>query len=103
MSRLLIALMILFSCSASADPSPERIKELENLVRQDCGSCHGMTLKGGLGPNLLAERLQPLPDEFLIESILQGRPQNAMPPWKNILSRDDVVWIVQALKQGQFE
>lgn len=103
MSKYWLVLAIFITSIASADPSPERIKALDNLVRQDCGSCHGMTLKGGLGPNLLAERLQPLPDEFLIESILQGRPQNAMPPWKKILSRDDVVWIVQALKQGQFE
>ena len=103
MFRLLVALMILFSGSASAAPSPDRIKELESLVKQDCGSCHGMTLKGGLGPNLLAERLTPLPDAFLIETILQGRPQNAMPPWKNMLTQDEVAWIVQALKKGHFE
>ena len=103
MSKYWFVLAIFITSTASADPSPERIKELENLVKQDCGSCHGMTLKGGLGPNLLAERLQPLPDEFLIETILQGRPQNAMPPWNNMLTQDDVAWIVQALKKGHFE
>jgi hypothetical protein len=37
-----------------ADPTPrQRQKELIHLVRQDCGSCHGMTLQGGLGPALL--------------------------------------------------
>lgn len=103
MSHYWMAFAIFLTSIASADPSPERIKELDNLVRQDCGSCHGMTLKGGLGPNLLAERLQPLPDVFLIETILQGRPQNAMPPWKNILTQEEVAWIVQALKEGHFE
>ena len=30
----------------------ERTAALSYLVRQDCGSCHGMTLKGGLGQSL---------------------------------------------------
>ena len=32
---------------AGTAPDP---KVLEHLVKQDCGSCHGLTLKGGLGP-----------------------------------------------------
>ena len=103
-NRLAWALIALpFAAAAEGVPAPGRQAELVNLVRQDCGSCHGMTLKGGLGPNLLAERLTPLPDAFLIETILQGRPQNAMPPWKNMLTQDEVAWIVQALKKGHFE
>ena len=30
--------------------SAQRSEELRNLLIQDCGSCHGITLKGGLGP-----------------------------------------------------
>ena len=35
-----------------ASPDAARRAELVTLVRQDCGSCHGLTLKGGLGPAL---------------------------------------------------
>src|SRR3989338_10598811 len=94
MFRLLVELMILFSGSASAAPSPDRIKELESLVKQDCGSCHGMTLKGGLGPNLLASRLATLPREFLVTTIAKGRPGTPMPPWETLLSADDIGWLV---------
>ena len=40
--------------------SNTRQAELSHMVKQDCGSCHGMTLKGGLGPALLEENLQNL-------------------------------------------
>ena len=33
--------------AAAAEPSPARQKELIHMVRQDCGSCHGLTLQGG--------------------------------------------------------
>lgn len=29
-------------------PPPERQKALLNLMRQDCGSCHGLRFEGGL-------------------------------------------------------
>ena len=39
--------------SATAEAvTAERQTELRNLVHQDCGSCHGMRLTGGLGPAL---------------------------------------------------
>ena len=33
----------------SADESIDR-RQLEHLLLQDCGSCHGLRLTGGLGP-----------------------------------------------------
>ena len=33
--------------AVAAEPARERRAELVDLVRQDCGSCHGLTLKGG--------------------------------------------------------
>ena len=53
----------------AADPSPERQKELVRLVRQDCGSCHGMTLAGGLGSPLLPANLKDKPVEGLVSKI----------------------------------
>ena len=39
--------------------------KLVALVREDCGSCHGRTLKGGLGPPLLPEALAGRMEEVL--------------------------------------
>jgi cytochrome c55X len=69
-------------------------------VRQDCGSCHGLTLKGGLGPSLLPESLRDKPAQSMEATILFGRPGTAMPPWKNFLNEEEAAWIVQNLQKG---
>jgi len=74
--------------------------ELSNLLVQDCGSCHGLTMRGGLGPALLPETLAGKPDELLVATILEGRPGTAMPPWKELLDHDDAAWMVRRLKGG---
>ncbi|MGK3850783.1 cytochrome c, partial [Enterococcus faecium] len=66
-----------------------RARELERLVRQDCGSCHGITLKGGLGKPLLPKALAPLSEAQVEAVILEGIPGTPMPPWKGLLSADD--------------
>ena len=81
----------------AAGPSLERQRYLDDLLHEDCGACHGMTLKGGLGPPLLPERLRSLPREFLATTILEGRPGTPMPPWRPFLSRADVDWILDRL------
>jgi mono/diheme cytochrome c family protein len=55
--------------STAGAPDAARQKELVRLVRQDCGSCHGMTLRGGLGPALLPENLRDKPAEGLAATI----------------------------------
>jgi len=87
---------------ATPEPDPARRAELRQLVQQDCGACHGAALRGGLGPSLQPERLAPLPDDYLVETILQGRPGSAMPPWKRFLAPGEARWIVRRLKQGDF-
>ncbi len=82
-------------------PAPERQKELINLVQQDCSACHGMTLKGGLGPSLLPERIALLSDQYLIDSIGNGHPGTPMPPWKPFLKANEIKWIVKQLQSGQ--
>ena len=77
-----------------------RQAELKYLLEQDCGSCHGMTRRGGLGPALLPQNLAGKPDELLIATILHGRPGTAMPPWKGQLSEAEAAWLVQLLRQG---
>jgi len=78
----------------------ERRMELVTLVRQDCGSCHGLTLNGGLGPALLPDALQDKPAEYLKFVILRGRPGTAMPPWQRFLTDAEAQWIVSNLQKG---
>lgn len=89
---------LLFASDAFAAPSPARQQALRELVNQDCGSCHGMTRKGGLGAPLTAEALDGIGDEAVAATILDGRPGTPMPPWRGLLSDDDALWIARHLK-----
>ncbi|PKG83892.1 cytochrome C55X precursor NirC [Colwellia sp. 75C3] len=87
---------------SSEDELPQARKDqLTHIVQQDCGSCHGMTLKGGLGPALLPENLEGKPVLFLQHTILYGRTGTAMPPWKTLLTEQEALWISQQLKAGK--
>ncbi len=82
------------------EPAPARARELVHIVRQDCGSCHGLTFKGGLGPALTAEALADKPAEGLVATIVGGRPGTPMPPFQSILSEAEAEWIVYWLMRG---
>jgi cytochrome c55X len=86
--------------TAGGNPANARQAELINMVRQDCGSCHGMTLKGGLGPALLPAALAAKDRASLTYTILYGRPGTPMPPWKDFVTEDEAAWIVDRLKDG---
>lgn len=102
MRQFLCLLFFSFSLSA-AEPEVSRQQELLSLLKNDCGACHGMSLKGGLGSSLLAKDLEDKSDDFLITTILEGRKGTAMPPWKNFLSKDDAVWIVKQLRKMEID
>ena len=85
---------------SSESISPQRQQKLIHLLKQDCGSCHGMTLKGGLGPALLPENLADKPDYILVGVIKFGRETLAMPAWDGILNKSEVEWLVAQLKEG---
>ena len=57
------------------------------LLKHDCGSCHGLTMKGGLGPPLLPDTLAGKDEEALAAIILDGVPGKPMPPWRFEFSR----------------
>ena len=98
---LIPALMIAAVGSAlAAEPAPQRQAELRNLLVQDCGSCHGLTLRGGLGPALLPADLAGKPPAYLQATILYGRPGTPMPPWRPFLSDADSAWLVETLQRG---
>ncbi len=76
---------------------------LERLVRQDCGSCHGLSLKGGLGPDIRAPALSHHDRQSLQRLILDGVPGTPMPPWRPLLTEADAAWIADYLLNGGME
>ncbi len=95
------ALIAAFWCGiAAASPEPERQEELVFLLKQDCGSCHGMRLKGGLGPALLPQALSTTNHNTIKQIILNGRPGLGMPAWKGLLSDQDAAWLAKILIEG---
>ncbi|WP_328591519.1 c-type cytochrome [Methylotetracoccus oryzae] len=94
---LLLAPMVVHAETLKA----ERQQQLLNLLKQDCGSCHGLQFKGGLGPPLLPEALSGKPDSTLIDTIVNGRPGTAMPPWRGFLTADEAAWLVNQLRNPQ--
>ncbi|MDT7838717.1 c-type cytochrome [Aquabacterium sp. OR-4] len=81
-------------------PAPERQGALVRMVRQDCGSCHGMRLSGGLGPALTREALADKPLAFVASTIFHGRPGTPMPGWRRLLTEAEADWIAQRLVAG---
>ena len=95
---------LIFPCAVlAADVSNGRQQELIHLIKHDCGSCHGMTLKGGLGSPLTSENLQHKSHELLSSIIMNGVKGTPMPPWKGILDEQEVTWMVKQLKTGTLE
>jgi len=77
-----------------------RQTELVRMVRQDCGSCHGMRLTGGLGPALTREALADKPPASMATTIFHGRPGTPMPGWRAMLSETEAQWIAEQLAAG---
>lgn len=74
---------------------------LKRLVHQDCGSCHGLSLKGGLGPDLRSETLQHYDLDILTGVILDGIPDTAMPPWRPLMTQEEAEWIARYLLEPE--
>jgi cytochrome c55X len=85
---------------AAAEPDAQRQAELIYLLRQDCGACHGMTLKGGLGPPLVPAALAGRAADELVATVLDGRPGTPMPPWRFSISPDEAGWLVGRMQAG---
>jgi cytochrome c55X len=102
-SRPLIVLALLpltGGALAGEVPDAARQAELRHLLLQDCGSCHGMSLKGGLGPSLLPAALAARSVEELAATIHDGRPGTPMAPWRIMMSRPEAGWLAGMLKDG---
>ena len=97
---LALSIMLTLPVLAASPVSSEREKELRNLMIQDCGSCHGLTLRGGLGPALLPASLQGKSADYVSGVILDGRPASAMPGWRPLISETEARWMAELLLNG---
>jgi cytochrome c55X len=99
---LWLALLMLLDCMVGHSAFGEEThQQLRHLLKHDCGSCHGLTLQGGLGPSLRPEALAGKSDEMLLAAILHGRPGTTMPPWKDLLSEVDARVLVTLMRAGE--
>ena len=94
--------LALMACAAGlhAQPVPPTAQRQQELVRQDCGSCHGLRLTGGLGPALTREALADKALDSLAATIYSGRPGTPMAPWKAMVNEAEALWIAQQLMAG---
>jgi cytochrome c55X len=99
--RKLLLLILVSGTTFAGEPSTDRQNALRNMLKHDCGACHGLTLKGGLGPALLPEALAGKSDDFLADAILNGRKGTAMPPWQKFINRDEALWLIKVLRNPE--
>jgi cytochrome c55X len=97
---VILAALLLICATAVAAPDAQRQAQLERLLTQDCGACHGLHLTGGLGPELTRAALAGKSRDSLIATVSQGRPGTAMPGWAPLLNPGDIQWLVDLLLQG---
>lgn len=96
----LFSLLLVTNLGLAAGIPDYRRAELLNMLKHDCGSCHGLTMKGGLGPPLLPDVLRNKPVDFLAATILYGRPGTPMPPWRPFLSPQEAAWLAERIREG---
>lgn len=101
MKKLLCLLFFVSSSCFAAEPTAERQTEIRELVKNTCAGCHGVDLKGAMGPSLQPAALASKTDELLIETITNGRKGTMMSSWKSTFSADEIKWLVGSLKSGK--
>jgi cytochrome c55X len=101
-STLLLFFLLCLTTPAitHAESFTPRQRELIHILKHDCGSCHGITLKGGLGPALTPAALSGKSTEDMVHIITNGQPEKAMPPWGTLLDQDEIQWLAEQLKAG---
>lgn len=99
-SWMVVLLFAFLSGAAVAGVDGERAEELNHLLVQECGSCHGLEMHGGLGPALTPEAVVDRHDDYLRTVILHGVPGTPMPGWRGILSEKEAQYLVDLMREG---
>lgn len=124
---LVLGVLVLYACGGG-DSAPRDIGTLESvpaeyagmtnplgadasaegarIFKTNCGTCHGPQ---GYGDGPIGESLDPKPqnlaelqavaaDDFLYWRIAEGSPGTSMPPWKNIMTEEQIWQIVAFIR-----
>lgn len=98
-----VVLPLASAAMAATAIAPERQAQLEHMIIQDCGSCHGLTMKGGLGKPITPDALSGMDPAGLAAIILDGVPGTAMPPWRPLITEAEALWIAEYLMKEKAE
>ncbi|MFQ5637497.1 MAG: c-type cytochrome [bacterium] len=71
------------------------------LFRSRCGTCHGLSGEGGIGPSLNNQDfLRLASNELLYKTIVVGRQNTAMPSWSR-LSKTEIASLIAFIRSWQ--
>lgn len=92
----------------STTPPVEALARGRELYHHHCSTCHGSEGRGD-GPaarfmnpaplNFHGSRAENLTDEQMTRVIAEGKPRTGMPAWKGRLSRQEIRWLVDYLRE----
>jgi len=71
--------------------------DFAKMYEKECQGCHGPIHQGGVGSDLRPKALKKKEHNMLVETILNGRKNTAMPAWKDKFSKDDASGMVDWL------
>jgi cytochrome c oxidase cbb3-type subunit III len=79
------------AASGAFEPTAELAAAGLSVYQTNCGACHGMTLEGGIGPNLKdGQWLHGGSPHEVMQTISDGVPAKGMPAWGPILGPERV-------------
>ncbi len=67
------------------------------VYEKECQGCHGPIHQGGVGADLRPKALKKKEHNMLVNTILNGRDNTAMPAWSSKFSKDDAAGMVDWL------
>jgi len=108
--EILCLLILSLSTIAASHHTPNGSIALgEGVYHERCEACHG---KQGDGKTFAANALFPPPKNFtskstkmelsfkrMIHSVTKGRPTTAMMPWEDVLSEQEILSVVNYIRQ----
>ena len=96
MNRL-IGLAAITSLAATMAMAGTSKMDFAKVYEKECQGCHGPIHQGGVGSDLRPAVLKKKSREFLVETIMNGRKNTAMPAWKAKFSKDDAAGMIDWL------
>ena len=96
-SRCRCCLLASIFCLSIAAADSIAAPEASALYAQYCAECHSANRLGAVGPALLPQNLQRLRKEAAISVIANSRPASQMPPFKDILTGQQIESLVELI------